>query len=167
MVQGLCGSRDDSTAVEITGDSEGNNQQAQLAGQDGHLREDLQVGTPSGIQPALRHTDHPAAQTINQQQRPSMTETFQRRELMIIRIIAVTMVIYVVIAAPICIMNVVDPCVQQPNYRSVFYSIYVWMYVLNFFIIARAHPVFKDYCIMFARKAMTKFSRSTNEAIVI
>jgi hypothetical protein len=92
-----------------------------------------------------------------------MAEVIHDRELAVVKILAVTTATYVVMALPISIMNVADYCVQHPNYRSVFYSIYVWMYVLNFLIYVGAHPLYKESCVNLGKKMMSAMSRKNHE----
>jgi hypothetical protein len=66
-----------------------------------------------------------------------------KRDMSMVKILVLTTGTYLLLVAPMTILNVVDKCEQFPNVRNIVYSVYVWLYCVNFFIYVLTHPLYK------------------------
>jgi hypothetical protein len=70
-----------------------------------------------------------------------------KRELNLVKTLAMTTGAYVVLVSPMCIVNFTDYCVQHPNLLLMSYTLYVTIYFINFLIYVTLHKHHRKMCV--------------------
>lgn len=67
-----------------------------------------------------------------------------KRDISMLKVLVLTTGSYLLLVAPMTVLNIVDKCEQYPIGRHIVYAIYAWLYCVNFFVYVSTHPLYKQ-----------------------